>query len=189
MCGSTSRAQRPLTTGIVRRQFPSLRGTTWRNNGRSEWNVSRFEDICAFYMKITNIHGVNWKCHAIIVIKTDDGIVFIGPLGTNFSEIFIEIYTFSLNKMLSGKWRPFRVGLKVLTFLISGSTLSYAITHLMMMTLKYIKCLPTIKVIKVNSIHYNRQQVKLFPFIQRHLVYKFFFFTNAFEMWQVTWYI
>ena len=58
---SASRAQRPLTTGIVRRQFPSLRGTTWRFNGRSAWNGSRFEHICAFYAKITNIHGVKLK--------------------------------------------------------------------------------------------------------------------------------
>ena len=46
----------PLTTGIVRRQVPSLRGTTWRSNGRSAWNGSRF--ICAFYVEITNIHGL-----------------------------------------------------------------------------------------------------------------------------------
>ena len=41
--GSASRAQRPLPTGIVRRQFPSLRGTTWCNNGSSTRNSSRFE--------------------------------------------------------------------------------------------------------------------------------------------------
>ena len=41
--GSASRAQRPLPTGIVRRQFPSVRGTTWRNNGSSTRNGSRFE--------------------------------------------------------------------------------------------------------------------------------------------------
>ena len=63
--------QRPLTTGIVRRQFPSLRGTTWRNNAMSAWNGSRFEHIRAFYVEITNIHGWNWKCDVIIVIKTD----------------------------------------------------------------------------------------------------------------------
>ena len=51
--GSASRAQRPLTTGIVRRQFPWLRGTNWRNNGRSAWNGSRFEHICAFYVETT----------------------------------------------------------------------------------------------------------------------------------------
>ena len=40
------------------------------------------------------------------------------PLGTNFSEILIEIHSFSLKKMQlkmpSGKWRPFCVGLEVL---------------------------------------------------------------------------
>ena len=59
--GRASRAQRPLPTGIVRRQFPSLRGTTWRNKGRSAWNGSRLEHICAFYVEITNIQGVKLK--------------------------------------------------------------------------------------------------------------------------------
>ena len=52
------------------------------------------------------------------IIWTNDGILLIGPLGTNFSEILIEIYTFSFNKMhlkmSSGKWRPFCLGLNVL---------------------------------------------------------------------------
>ena len=59
--GSASRAQRPLTTGIARRQFPSLMGTTWRNNGRCAWNGSRYEHICAFNVEITNIYGVKLK--------------------------------------------------------------------------------------------------------------------------------
>ena len=37
--------------------------------------------------------------------------LLIGPLGTNFSDILIQIHTFSLKKihfkMSSGKWRPF----------------------------------------------------------------------------------
>ena len=42
---------------------------------------------------------------------------FVNPLGTNFSENLIEIYTFSSKKMAhfkmsSGKWRPFCLGLK-----------------------------------------------------------------------------
>ena len=45
------------------------------------------------------------------IIWTSAGIVLIGPLGTNFSEILIEIHTFSFKKMLlkmsSAKWRPF----------------------------------------------------------------------------------
>ena len=50
---------------------------------------------------------------------TNAGILLIGPLGTNFSEFPIEIHTFSFKKMhlelSSGKWRPFCLGLNVLT--------------------------------------------------------------------------
>ena len=53
------------------------------------------------------------------IIRTNAGILLIEPLGTNFSENVIEIYTFSLKKMhlkmSSGKWRPFCLGLNVLT--------------------------------------------------------------------------
>ena len=46
------------------------------------------------------------------------GILSIAPLRTNFSEILIEIYTFSFKKMhfkvSSGKCRPFYLGLSVL---------------------------------------------------------------------------
>ena len=34
------------------------------------------------------------------IISTNVGILLIGPLGTNFSEILIKIYTFSFKKML-----------------------------------------------------------------------------------------
>ena len=51
------------------------------------------------------------------IIRTNDGILLIGPLGTNFSEILIEIHTFASKKMhlkmSSGKWRPFCLGLNV----------------------------------------------------------------------------
>ena len=49
---------------------------------------------------------------------TNVGILLIGPLGTNFSEMLIEIHTFSFKKihlnMSSGKRRPFWPGLTVL---------------------------------------------------------------------------
>ena len=49
---------------------------------------------------------------------TNVGILLIGPLGTNYSEMLIEIRTFSFKKihfkMSSGKWRPFCLGLNVL---------------------------------------------------------------------------
>ena len=57
------------------------------------------------------------RCQAII--WTNAGILLIRPLGTNFSEILIEIYIFSFKKMhfkiSSAKWRPFCLGLNVLT--------------------------------------------------------------------------
>ena len=52
------------------------------------------------------------------IIWTNAGILLSGPLATNFSEILIAIYIFSLKKiymeMSSGNWWPFRLGLNVL---------------------------------------------------------------------------
>ena len=74
-----------LDTGIVRRQFPTLRGTTWRNNGTSAWNGFRFEHVCDIYAEITN----NWKCLVIIVIKTDlSG--FVVPMHSGLCEQYIK---------------------------------------------------------------------------------------------------
>ena len=52
------------------------------------------------------------------ITRTNDGILLIGPLGTNFSEILSNIHTFSFKKMhlktSSAKERPFCLGLNVL---------------------------------------------------------------------------
>ena len=52
------------------------------------------------------------------IIWTNAGLLLIGPLGTNFSEILIAILTFSFKKMRfkvsSAKWRLFGLGLNVL---------------------------------------------------------------------------
>ena len=52
------------------------------------------------------------------IVWTNAWKLLIGPLGTNLSEILIEIHTFSSKKMhlkmSSGKWRPFCLGLNVL---------------------------------------------------------------------------
>ena len=48
---------------------------------------------------------------------TNVGILLIRPLGRSFSEMLIEIHTFSIKKIhlkMSGKWRPFCLGLNVL---------------------------------------------------------------------------
>ena len=60
------------------------------------------------------------------IIWTNAGILFIGPWGTNFSEILIGIHTFSFKKihlkMSSAKWSPFCLGLNVLSITVTGST-------------------------------------------------------------------
>ena len=58
------------------------------------------------------------------IIWTNAGILLIGPLGINFSEILIGIQTFSFKKMhlkmSSAKWRPFGLGLNVLILRVQG---------------------------------------------------------------------
>ena len=53
------------------------------------------------------------------IIWTNAAILLIGPWGTNFSQISVGIHTFSFKKinlkMSSVKWRPFCLGLNVLS--------------------------------------------------------------------------
>ena len=74
-----------------------------------------------FVKKLTIIgsnNGLSPSGHQAI-LWTNAGILLMGPLGTNFNEILIEIHTFSFKKMhlkiSSVKWRPFCLGLNVLT--------------------------------------------------------------------------
>ena len=96
---------------------------TWANNdpacprlktflGLSElthWD--RMTHICV--VTNTNIGSDNGLSHGRrqTIIWTNAGILLIGPWGTIFSEILIEILTFSFKKMRlkmsSAKWRPF----------------------------------------------------------------------------------
>ena len=60
-----------------------------------------------------------WPGRHQTIIGTNAGILLIGRLGTKFSEILIEIHTFSFKKMRfklsSVKWWPLCLGLNVLT--------------------------------------------------------------------------
>ena len=75
-------------------------------------------DICV--SKLTNICSDNGLSpgRRQAIIWTSAGILLIGPLGTNFNDMLIEILTFSFMKMRlklsSVKWRPFCLGLIVL---------------------------------------------------------------------------
>ena len=66
---------------------------------------------------IGSVNGLSPGRHQVIT-WTNAGILLIGPLGTNFSEILIEIRIPSFKKMRlkvsSAKWRPFCLCLNVL---------------------------------------------------------------------------
>ena len=72
----------------------------------------------------------NQKCMCQYIIWTNAGILLIGPIGTNFSEISIGIQTLSFKKMhlkmSSAKWRPSCLGLNVLMILQALVRLLYA---------------------------------------------------------------
>ena len=74
--------------------------------------------ICIIRLIIIGSDNGLWpRCH-LAIIWTNSGILLIGPLATNFSEILIKINTFLYNKMhwkmSSGKCRPFCFGVHVL---------------------------------------------------------------------------
>ena len=67
------------------------------------------------------------------IIWTNAGILLVGHLGINFSEILIEILTYSFKKMClkvsSAKRRPFWLGLNVLRMIVSPSLVSDGKAH------------------------------------------------------------
>ena len=98
-----------------------LLGSNFRSAYEQNWQcVHRLWVTHIPVSKLTITDSVNGllpgQCQAII--WTNAGLLLIGPLGTNFSEIVIQIHTFSLKKMhlklSSGKWRPFCLALDVL---------------------------------------------------------------------------
>ena len=75
----------------------------------------RVRHICIGKLTIiVSDNGLSPDRHQAI-IWTNAGILLIGPPGTNFNEILIEIHMFSFKKihlkMSFGKWRPFCLSL------------------------------------------------------------------------------
>ena len=83
--------------------------------------------ICVRKLTIIGSNNGLWPERRQAVIRNNAGILLIGPLGTNFSEILIGIQTFSLKKihlkMSSAKCRPFCLGLNVLNVFLLCSYL------------------------------------------------------------------
>ena len=75
--------------------------------------------ICVSKLTITGSDNGSSPDRRQAIILTNARILLIGPLGTNFSEILIEILAFSFKKMRlkvsSAKRRPFCIGVNVLT--------------------------------------------------------------------------
>ena len=82
----------------------------------------RVTHICVGNLTIIGSDNGLSPCRRQAIIWTNAGILLIGPLGTNFSEILIAMQTFSFKKthwkMSSGKRRPFCLGLNVLKNMI-----------------------------------------------------------------------
>ena len=78
----------------------------------------RVTHICVSKLTVIGLDNDLSRDRRQAIIWTNAGILLIGPLGTNFSEILIEILTFSFKKMRlkvsSAKRRPFCLGLNVL---------------------------------------------------------------------------
>ena len=83
----------------------------------NDFQIERRQVVSLYVGKLTIIGSDNGlsPSRRQAIIWTNAGILLIGPLGTNFSEIVIKIYTFSFkkmhSKMSSGKWRSFCLGL------------------------------------------------------------------------------
>ena len=91
---------------------------------RSGWltHWGQVTHICIGKLTIIGSDNGLLPCWHQAIIWTNAGILLIGPLGTNFSEILIGIQTFSLKKMhlkmSSGKLWPFCLSVSVLTIFV-----------------------------------------------------------------------
>ena len=84
-------------------------------SGLTRWG--RVMHICASKLAITDSENGLLPARHQAIIWTNTGMLLIRTLGTNFSEIWSEIYTFSFKKMhlkMSGKCRPSYLGFNVL---------------------------------------------------------------------------
>ena len=91
---------------------------TWRPRDATLTHWGRVTHICVGKLTIIGSDNGLSPQRRQAIIWTNAGILLIGPLGTNLSEILIEIQTFSFKKMYlkmsSAKWRLFGLGLNVL---------------------------------------------------------------------------
>ena len=105
--------------GWLRKKSHNIHYGAWSNMGSYSWmKRTRIVNRLAHWGRVTH------KCQCQAIIWTNAGILLIEPLRTYFSEILIEILTFSSKEMhlkvSSAKWRTFC--LDVLIALITSSS-------------------------------------------------------------------
>ena len=108
----------------VSNRYPIFHKVTWKLSRLSVFagpcitHWGRVTHICIGKLSIIGSDNGLSPGRRQAIIWTNAGILLIGPLGTNFSEISIGIQTFSFKKMhlkmSSAKWRPFCLGLNVI---------------------------------------------------------------------------
>ena len=112
-----TRDSRCRIIGYIRLQSKQLILNVKLGSQLTHW--SRVTHICVVKLAIIGSDNGLSPERRHTIIWTNAGILFIGPLGTNFSEILIETQTFSLTKirlkMLSAKCCSFLLGFNVLT--------------------------------------------------------------------------
>ena len=90
----------------------------WATSQCSLTHWGRVTHICVSKLIIIGLDNGLSPGRRQAIIWTNAGILLIRPLGINFREILIEIYTFSFKKkhlkVSSAKWRPFCLSLKEL---------------------------------------------------------------------------
>ena len=108
-----------ILNGVQCQRHSSVESVHIRDPNLTHW--ARVTHICVSELSIIGSDNSLASGRRQAIIWTNAGILLIGPLGTNFSEILIEIVTFSYKnihlKMSSRKWRPFCLGLNVLSHL------------------------------------------------------------------------
>ena len=109
-----------VTTAVLWATFTKRWDKWWNIRGKPDLSWRRVTHI--YVSKLTTIGSDNGLSPGRLqpIIWTNAGILLMGPLGTNFSEILIEIRTFSSNKMhlkmSSGNWLPYCLGRNVLKY-------------------------------------------------------------------------
>ena len=98
-------------------QMVQMRQNKIKRTDLTHWG--RVTHICVSKLTIIGSDNELSPNRRQAIIWTNAGILLIGPLGTNLGEIWIEIQIYSFRKMhlklSSAKWRPFCLGLNVVT--------------------------------------------------------------------------